>query len=131
MNYTTITGNVTRDPEVRYLKDGAATVTFSVAVERRWQNRESGEWAEATSFFDVVAWREQAENVALSLTKGSRVIVTGRMEQRTWTDDNNLVRSKVEIVADEIGQSLRFAPIVNKADSLAEPAYAGHSEEPF
>jgi len=80
-----------------------------VAVNRRWQNRDTKEWEESTSFFDVVCWRELAENTALSLTKGSRVVVTGRLEQRSWETEEGDHRSKVEITADEIGPSLRFA----------------------
>jgi single-strand DNA-binding protein len=64
---TTITGNLTRDPEIRYTRDGQATTSLGVAVNRRWQNRETNEWEESTSFFDVATWRELAENVALSL----------------------------------------------------------------
>ena len=87
---TTITGNLTRDPEIRYTREGQATTSLGVAVNRRWQNRETNEWEESTSFFDVVAWRDLAENVALSLTKGMRVVVTGRLEQRSWeTDDGD------------------------------------------
>ena len=106
---TTIVGNLTRDPEIRYTREGQATTTLGVAANRRWQNRETNEWEEATSFFDVVAWRDLAENVALSLTKGSRVLISGRLEQRSWESDEGEKRSKVEIVADEIGPSLRFA----------------------
>jgi single-strand DNA-binding protein len=106
---TTIAGNLTRDPEIRYTRDGQATTSLGVAVNRRWQNRESKEWEEATSFFDVVCWRELAENTALSLTKGMRVVVTGRLEQRSWETEDGDRRFKVEIVADEIGASLRFA----------------------
>jgi single-strand DNA-binding protein len=108
---TTITGNLTRDPEIRYTRDGQATTTLGVAVNRRWQNRESNEWEESTSFFDVVAWRDLAENVALSLTRGMRVVVTGRLEQRSWETDDGDRRFKVEIVADEVGASLRFATV--------------------
>ena len=100
---TTITGNLTRDPEIRYTRDGQATTSLGVAVNRRWQNRESKEWEESTSFFDVVCWRELAENTALSLTKGTRVVVTGRLEQRSWETEEGDRRFKVEIVADEVG----------------------------
>ena len=109
MNTVTIAGNLTRDPEIRYTRDGQATVTFGLAVNRRWQNRQTSEWEESTSFFDVVAWRELAENVALSLTKGARVTVSGRLEQRSWETDDGERRSRVELVADDIGASLRFA----------------------
>jgi single-strand DNA-binding protein len=108
-NATTLSGNLTRDPEIRYTKDGQASAVFGLAVNRRWQARGSDTWEEATSFFDVVCWRELAENVALSLVKGSRVIVSGRLEQHNWLNENGERRSKVEITADEVGPSLRFA----------------------
>jgi single-strand DNA-binding protein len=108
-NSITVTGNLTRDPEVRYTRDGQASVLLGVAVNRRWQDRETHEWEEATSFFDVVCWRDLAENVAMSLTKGARVMVAGRLEQRSWETELGERRSKVEIVADEVGPSLRFA----------------------
>ena len=105
----TIVGNLTRDPEIRYTTGGAAKASFGVAVSRRWQNRQSQEWEEQTSFFNVVCWREMAENVAESIGKGSRVVVTGRLEQRSWETENGDKRSVVEIVADEVGPSLRWA----------------------
>ncbi len=108
-NTTTLAGNLTRDPEIRYTSDGQASTTFGLAVNRRWQRRGSEEWEEATSFFDVVCWRDLAENVALSLAKGSRVVVSGRLEQRTWETEEGDRRSKVEVVDDEVGASLRFA----------------------
>jgi single-strand DNA-binding protein len=67
------------------------------------------EWEEATAFFDVSCWRELAENVALILTKGARVVVTGRQEQHSWETEGGDRRTKVEILADDIGASLRFA----------------------
>jgi len=123
---TTIVGNLTRDPEIRYTRDGQATTSLSVAVNRRWQDRTTKEWEESTSYFDVVCWRDLAENVALSLTKGARVVVAGRLEQRSWESDEGEKRSKVEIVADEIGASLRFATVdihkVQRAAIADEPA---------
>jgi single-strand DNA-binding protein len=107
-NTTTITGNLTREPEIRYTKEGQATAQLGVAVNRRWQDKSTQEWQESVSFFDVVCWRDLAENVALSLSKGMRVVVTGRMEQRSWETDEGEHRSKVEIVADDIGVSLRY-----------------------
>src|SRR6202163_1501097 len=106
---TTMSGNLTRDPELRYTREGQPTASFGIAVNRRWQPRGSDEWEESTSFFDVVCWRDLAENVALSLTKGMRVVVTGRLEHRTWETEEGEHRSKVEITADEVGASLRFA----------------------
>jgi single-strand DNA-binding protein len=108
----TIAGNLTRDPEIRYTRDGQATTALSVAVNRRWQNRQTQEWEESTtSFFDVVCWRDLAENAALSLTRGARIVVTGRLEQRSWETDDGETRTKVELVADDIGASLRFATV--------------------
>ena len=91
-NSTTITGNLTREPEIRYTREGQATAQLGVAVNRRWQDRTTQEWQEATSFFDVVCWRDLAE-----------------LEQRTWETEEGEHRSKVEITADEVGPSLRFA----------------------
>jgi single-strand DNA-binding protein len=108
---TTIAGNLTRDPEIRYARDGQATTSLSVAVNRRWQNRQTQEWEESTSVFDIVCWRDLAENVALSLTKGARVVVTGRLEERRWETEDGETRTKVELVAEEIGASLRFATV--------------------
>lgn len=108
-NSVTIVGNVTRDPELRFTPTGAAVANFGVAVNRRWMNRTTNEWEEQTSFFDVVCWREMAENVTESLPKGSRVVVTGRLEQRSWETQDGDKRSKVEIIADEVGPSLRWA----------------------
>jgi single-strand DNA-binding protein len=108
-NSVTLVGNVTRDPELRFTNTGQPTASFGLAVNRRWQNRQTQEWEEAVSFFDVVCWREMAENVSETLTKGSRVMVAGRLEQRSWETQDGDKRSKVEVVADEIGPSLRWA----------------------
>src|ERR1700749_4950965 len=108
-NSVTLVGNVTRDPELRFTNTGQANVTFGLAVNRRWQNRQTQEWEEATSFFDVVCWREMAENVSESITRGARIMVAGRLEQRSWETQEGDRRSKVEVVADEIGPSLRWA----------------------
>ena len=108
-NNVTVVGNITRDPELRFTPTGQAVASFGLAVNRRWQNRQTQEWEEATSFFDVTCWAQMAENVSESLTKGSRVLVTGRLDQRSWENSDGEKRSKVEIVADEIGPSLRWA----------------------
>lgn len=108
-NAITITGNVTRDPEMRYTPSGVSKVTFGVAVNRSWRNQQTQEWEEQTSFFNVVAWRQLAENVSASVTKGMRVVVTGRLEQRSWETEQGEKRSVVEIVADDVGPSLTFA----------------------
>jgi single-strand DNA-binding protein len=108
-NTITISGNITREPEMRYTPSGVSKVTFGVAVNRSWRNQQSNEWEEQTSFFNVVAWRQLAENASATLTKGSRVVVSGRLEQRSWETDQGEKRSIVEIVADDIAASLRFA----------------------
>jgi single-strand DNA-binding protein len=108
-NTVTVIGNITREPELRFTATGQATTSFGLAVNRRWQNRQTSDWEESTSFFDVVCWQSLADNVAESLPKGARVIVSGRLEQRSWETQEGEKRSKIEIIADEIGPSLRWA----------------------
>jgi single-strand DNA-binding protein len=108
-NVVELIGNITRDPELRFTPSGAAVANFGLAVNRRWRNQQTNEWEEQVSFFDVVCWRELAENVTESLTKGSRVMVSGRLDQRSWETQDGDKRSKVEVVADEVGPSLRWA----------------------
>ena len=124
-NTVTLIGNITRDPELRFTPSGQATATFGLAVNRRWQNRQSGEWEEATSFFDVVCWREMAENASESLARGARVIVTGRLEQRSWETAEGEKRSKIEVVADEIGPSLRWATAQVQKNDRRGPSDGG------
>ena len=109
MNSVSVVGNATRDPELRFTPSGQAIATFGIAVNRSWRNKQTNELDEAVSFFDVTCWAQMAENVAESVTKGTRVLVTGRLEQRSWETNDGEKRSKVEIVAEEIGPSLRFA----------------------
>lgn len=108
-NEVHLIGNVTREPELRFTPSGSAVANFGLAVNRRWKNQQTDEWEEQVSFFDVVCWRELAENVTESIPKGARVIVTGRLDQRRWETDSGDKRSKVEVVADEVGPSLRWA----------------------
>jgi single-strand DNA-binding protein len=108
-NTVELIGNITRDPELRFTPSGAAVANFGLAVNRRWRNQQTNEWEEQVSFFDIVCWRELAENVAESLSKGSRIMVSGRLDQRSWETDQGEKRSKVEVVADEVGPSLRWA----------------------
>lgn len=107
-NHVCVTGNVTREPELRFTPSGQANLKLGIAVNRRWQDKQTQEWKEETSFFDVVCWRDLAENVAESVVRGSRVTVTGRLEQRSWEQDGNR-RSAVEISADDVAVSLRWA----------------------
>jgi single-strand DNA-binding protein len=108
-NTVTIVGNMTRDPELRFTPSGQATATFGVAVNRVWTDRQSQERKEATSFFDIVCWGQLAENAAQSLSRGTRVIVSGRLDQRSWENQEGEKRSKIEITADEVSPSLRWA----------------------
>jgi single-strand DNA-binding protein len=110
-NTVTIVGNLTRDPELRFTPSGQATATFGVAVNRVWTDRQSQERKEATSFLDVVCWGQLAENAAQSLTRGTRVVVSGRLDQRSWENQEGEKRSKIEITADEVSPSLRWATV--------------------
>src|SRR5438552_19154799 len=100
-NTVTVVGNLTRDPELRYTPSGASNTRFGVAVNRRWMDRNTNEWQEATSFFDVVRWREMPENVSEPLAKGSRVVVTGRLEQRSYEDRRRNRRHVAQVIPDE------------------------------
>lgn len=108
-NNVDLVGNITRDPELRFTPGGMAVAQFGLAVNRRRQDRNTNEWKEETSFFDVVSYGTLAENVSESLARGSRVMVTGRLEQRSWETQDGDRRSKIEVIADEIGPSLRWA----------------------
>jgi len=125
-NTVTLVGNVTRDPELRYTPSGQAVATFGLAVNRRWQNRQTQDWEEQVSFFDIKCWAQMAENVGESVQKGTRVLVTGRLEQRSWETDNGDKRSKVEVVADEIAPSLRWATAEVTKNERSEGSGGGY-----
>lgn len=107
-NTVTLIGNAVTVPELRFLTSGTAVASFSLAVDRSWKNK-SGDWEKYTSFFDVECKYDLAEHVAESVARGMRVIVTGRLNQRSWETNEGAKRSKVEVLADEVGPSLRFA----------------------
>jgi len=106
-NSVTLVGNLTKDPELRYTTSGRGVASCSLAVNRR--DQVNGEWQEQVSFFNIVAWGDLGENAAASLNKGNRVIVTGRLEQRSYETKEGEKRSVTEIRADELGPSLRWA----------------------
>ncbi len=109
-NQVVIVGNLTRDPELRYTPNGAALVKFGVAVSRRAKDDATGQWKDVeTNFFNVTAWRGLAENVAESLTQGSRVVVVGRLRTNQWETQEGEKRSTIEIEAEEVGPSLKWA----------------------
>ena len=123
MNNITVVGNLTRDPELRYTPTGQAVVKFGIAVNRFYTNR-NGERVESTDFFNVNAWRSVAINVAESLTTGARVLVTGRLQSRNWETEDGQKRSAVEIEAEEVAASLRFATV-----AITKAARAAAAEE--
>lgn len=107
-NTITIDGTLGRDPELSYAASGVALCKFSVANNRRWKDR-NDEWQEKTTWFNITVFNDLGENVAQSLTKGDRVIVVGRMEDNSWTDDEGKVHPRMELVADDVAPSLRWA----------------------
>lgn len=113
----TVVGNLTADPELRFTPSGAAVANFTVASTPRILDRQSNEWKDGEALFlRCSIWREAAENVAESLTRGSRVIVTGRLKQRSFETKEGEKRTVMEVEVDEIGPSLRYATAkVNKA----------------
>ena len=122
-NQTTIAGNLVETPELRFTNTGTPVTNLRVAVTQRVQ--QDGEWRDGdTSFFKVNVWRGQAEHLADSLTKGDRVMVTGRLRQRSWETPDGEKRSVAEIEADEVGASLKFATPRSNAPPNAAPATA-------
>ena len=108
-NTVTLVGNITDDPELRFTPTGRPVANFTVAVNKRTRTPE-GQWEDKLDgFFRCNAWADMAENVAESLTKGTRVLVTGRLQQRSWEDGEGNKRSAFEIQVDEVGPSLRWA----------------------
>lgn len=139
-NTVTIVGNVTREPELRFTPSGAAVVNFGVAWNRKGKDGE-----DIANFFDVTAWNQLAENVAACVPKGARVVVYGRLDQRSWETDNGERRSKVEVTADDVAPSLKWAVATvernERSDNGGGRTYGGGggsdkpaydpSEEPF
>lgn len=106
----TVVGNLTADPELRYTQGGLAVANFTIASTPRTFDRQSNEWKDGEALFlRASCWRDFAEHVAGSLTKGSRVIATGRLKQRSYDDRDGNKRTAIELEIDEIGPSLRYA----------------------
>src|SRR6266511_569088 len=106
----TVIGNLTDDPELRFTPSGAAVAKFRVASTPRYLDKASGEWKDGDPLFlPCTIWRDAAEHVAESLTRGARVIVTGRLRQRSYETREGEKRTLIELEADEIGPSLRYA----------------------
>ena len=131
-NQVTLTGNLTDDPELRFTPNGVAVAKFRLAVDQRvwdadgWKDGES-------SYFRVNVWRDQAEHVSRSLHKGARCVVVGRLKSRSWETPEGQRRSAVEVDAEEVGVSMRFAPVgpptaeaATEPPATPEPAKAGN-----
>ncbi|MDH6279492.1 single-stranded DNA-binding protein [Prescottella agglutinans] len=129
----TIIGNLTADPELRFTPAGAAVANFTVAATPRTFDRQSNEWKDGDALFMRCSiWREAAENVAESLTKGMRVIVSGRLKQRSYETREGEKRTVIELEVDEIGPSLRYATAkvsrVSKSGNGTGGGYAGNQD---
>jgi single-strand binding protein len=123
----TVIGNLTADPELRFTPSGAAVANFTVASTPRMFDRQTNEWKDGEALFlRCNIWREAAENVAESLTRGSRVIVSGRLKQRSFETREGEKRTSVELEVDEIGPSLRYATAqVTRTSSSREGGVGG------
>ena len=126
-NQITLIGNLADDPELRYTPQGVAVTNVRVAVNRRRRNAQTNEWEDALDgFFTCNVWREMAENVAESLTKGTRVVVVGRLRTRQFDDRDGNPRTVTEVEADEVTPSLRWA----RAAVTRNPKGGGGGERP-
>ena len=110
MNTTTLTGNITRDPELKFSQSGVASCRLGIAVSKRWLDKKSGEWEEKTSFFNIVCFGQLAENVTNSLGKGAEIIVQGEFQTREY-EVEGAKRTATELTASFIGASLTRATV--------------------
>ena len=129
----TVVGNLTADPELRFTPAGHAVANFTVASTPRTFDRQSGEWRDGDALFmRCTIWRDAAEHIAESLTRGDRVVVQGRLRQRSFETREGEKRTVVELDVDEIGPSLRYATVkVTKAHRAAADSPGGSDEPPF
>ena len=129
----TVIGNLTADPELRFTPSGAAVANFTVASTPRTFDRQTGEWKDGEALFlRCNIWRQAAENVAESLTRGARVIVSGRLKQRSYETREGEKRTVVELEVDEVGPSLRYATAkVNKVSRGSGSGGFGAGDDPW
>jgi single-strand DNA-binding protein len=130
----TVVGNLTADPELRYTQNGLPVTNFTIASTPRTLDRASGEWKDGDALFlRASGWREFAEHVAGSLTKGMRVIAQGRLRQRSYQDREGNQRTSIELEVDEIGPSLRYATaqVTRAASKHAAQAASAPAAEPW
>lgn len=137
-NSISVVGNLTKDPELKFLDGGDAVLRFGLAHNRRYQNPKTQQWEDKVAYFEVVAFKDLAENCSKSLAKGYRVIVVGRLDQRSWEDREGGKRSTTEIVADAVGPDLRFVTAEihrsnpgNKPERTPRASRSTVSEDPF
>lgn len=131
MNETTITltGNLTTDPELRFTPSGAAVANFTVASTPRRFDKPSGQWRDDEPIFlRCTLWRQAAEHLAESLSRGARVIVTGRLRTNTWETREGDKRTSLELDVDDIGASLKFAPVTVRKPERASTSTDGDSD---
>jgi len=122
----TVVGNLTADPELRYTQNGIAVANFTIASTPRTYDRQSGEWKDGEALFmRASVWREFAEHVASSLTKGARVVATGRLRQRSYETKEGEKRTSIELEVDEVGPSLRYATAQVQRQSSGASKSAG------
>ena len=130
LNRIILMGRLTRDPELRHTQTGTAVASFSLAVDRDFKDRNSGE--RATDFIDIVAWRQTAEFVSRYFTKGRMAVVEGRLQMRNWTDKDGNKRTSAEVVADNVyfGDSKRDGEGGGYSDGYSQGGYAqvGYSQ---
>lgn len=140
----TVVGNLTGDPDLRFTPSGAAVANFTVASTPRTFDKQANEWKDGEALFlRCSIWRQAAEHVAESLTRGARVIVSGRLKQRSYETKEGEKRTSLELDVDEIGPSLRYATVkvikaqrsggssTSSSDQWASAPPAGDTEPPF
>jgi single-strand DNA-binding protein len=130
---TTVTGNLTADPEIRFTPAGQAAVSFTIASTPRYRDSGSGEWKDGETWFvRCTAWRDLGSNIAECLTRGSAVVATGRLRSRSWEADDGTKRTAVEMTVDDLGPSLRRAVAkVTKATRDRADASGQPPADPF
>ena len=127
LNKVILIGNLGRDPEVRYLADGTAVASFSIATSENWTDKNSGEKRERTEWHRIVVWRQGAELAGQYLSKGSKVCITGKLQTREWEDKEGVKRYTTEIVADPFGGMIFLTSKKSTSDGYH---YQGGGEPP-
>jgi single-strand DNA-binding protein len=128
----TVVGNLTADPELRFTPAGAAVANFTIASTPRTFDKNTNEWKDGEALFLRCAiWRQAAENVVESLTRGTRVIAQGRLQQRSYTTKEGDKRTTIELQVDELGPSLKYANATVRRAERGQPVAAGGVPDPW